>query len=412
MRTATDTRRYVRARLARWALGICLAGGALAASGCEGQAPTCLLGAVGCACTSAGACDPGLSCRVAANVCERGAAPPPAQNAAAVTLLAGSPQVSGPRDLAFNPRREGELWVVNADTNSVTIVFGATAADPRVEARRDRNNTHFMPAPSSLAFGADETNDAAPNAALAPGTFATCQESRNGGNDFMGPVLWSSDLGVFAVRNGVLGSHLDMLHQSPQCMGIAWEGAGNLYWTFDGLSGSISRYDFQKDHGVGNDDHMDGRIWRYVPGQVKAVAKVVSHLVYRAEDQMVYAADTGNGRVVKLAAGSGTVAGPIVPRQDEAESWHMTGATLAEVVPRSTGLLTLPSGLEIHAGHLYVSDNATGIIHKLRLDGSPVAQVQTDAQPGGLGGMAFGPDQRLYFTDQIGQRVLRLDSAF
>ncbi len=391
-------------------LAITVLATAALAAGCEGEEPSCLVGSEGCTCTTAGACDTGLSCQAGRNRCELGAPAPPVQSTAVMTLLAAAPQVSGPRDLAFNPRRAGELWVVNADTNSVTLVFGATAAGFRVEQRRDRNHAHFMPAPTSLAFGADATNDAAINAALAPGTFATCQESRNGGNDFMGPVLWSSDLSVFAVRNGTLGSHLDMLHQSPQCMGIAWAGVGNVYWTFNGLNGSISKYDFQLDHGVGNDDHTDGLIWRYVLGQVKAVPRVASHLAYRAEDQMLYIADSGNARVVKLATASGTPSGAIVPRQDEAQSWDMAGATLTEVVTAASGTLMVPSGLEIHEGHLYVSDNATGIIHKLRLDGSKVASVQTDAQPGGLAGMAFGPDGRLYFTDQLGHRVLRLEA--
>ena len=69
-----------------------------------------------------------------------------------------------------------------------------------------------------------------------------------------------------------------------------------------------------------------------------------------------------------------------------------------------------PSGLEIQDGHLYVSDNGTGIIHKIKLDGARVAAVQTDAQ--GLAGMAFGPDKKLYFVDQGGNRVLRLESPF
>jgi hypothetical protein len=379
------------------------------AAGCDGSdGPNCLIGAEGCSCTSAGACESGLTCSPAANRCER----PTVQTITptVATVLQGA-QLHTPRDLAFNPRQAGELWIVNAATNSVTIVHGATELDKmRVEERRDRNHAHFMPTPTSLAFGADQTNDAAVNPALAVGTFATCHESRNGGNDFMGPVLWSSDLSVFAVRNGMLGSHLDMLHQSPECMGIAWEGSGNVYWTFDGLSSSISRYDFQKDHGVGNDNHDDGLIWRYVAGQVKAVPKVPSHLSFRPEDQMVYVADTGNSRVVKLAATSGSKAGAIDPKQDEAESWQMSGALLTEVVPRGT--LSLPSGLEIQDEHLYVSDNATGLIHKFRLDGRPVAAIQTDAQPGGLAGMTFGPDRRLYFVDQVGNRVLRVDSPF
>jgi hypothetical protein len=398
-----------------------LAAVVLAAGACTGE-DACLVGAEGCSCTSASACEAGLTCQ-GGNVCVRnGMAPegpavpgqrPPAQTAS-VSLIVGMPQVDGPRDLAFNPRRQGELWVANAGTNSMTIVFGATGSPGSFEIlqRRDRNHLHFMPSPSSLAFGADQTNDAADNAALALGTFATCHVSRNGGNNFMGPVLWSSDLSVFAARNGTLGSHLDMLHQSPDCMGITWAGSGNVYFTFDGLTGSVSRYDFQLDHGVGNDDHTDGIIWRYVVGQVKAVPEVPSHLAYLPEQQTLYIADTGNARLVKLAMAGATKGRPLVPKQDEAESWEMTGVALAEVVPRASGLLTAPSGLEIKDGHLYVSDSATGIIHKVRLDGTPVRAVQTDAQPGGLTGLTFGPDGRLYFTDQLSDRVLRVDGEF
>jgi hypothetical protein len=395
-------------------LGVILA--VTVAGGCEGDAAsTCPDGADGCRCTAAGGCGPGLTC-LGSSLCGRPTAPPVPDNipvAAVTPIVSGDMLVSGPRDLAFNPRREGELWVVNGGNNTVTIIAGVT--DPatfRVELRQDRNHTHFMAQPSSLDFGADETNDAAPNPALQPGTFATCQESRNGGNDFMGPVLWSSDLSIFARRNGMLGSHLDMLHQSPLCMGIAWAGAGNVYWTFNGLNNSISKYDFQRDHGVGNDDHTDGLIWRYVLGQVKYVAKVPSHLFYRAEEQMLYIADTGNGRVVKLDEKSGTRAGPLLPKQDEAESWEMTGAVLTEVVARSSGILFQPSGLEIQGSNLYVSDSGTGVLHKFKLDGTRLGSLRTDAQPGGLAGMAFGPDRRLYFTDQVGNRVLRLDTTF
>jgi hypothetical protein len=381
------------------------------AAGCDGNdGPGCLVGAEGCACTSARACEAGLTCSATLDRCERASGPAPTTTAMTTTILEGA-QLHTPRDLAFNPRRPAELWVVNAATNSVTIIHNATEPGrTMVEERRDRNHSHFMPSPTSLAFGADETNDAAPNPALAPGTFGTCQESRNGGDNFMGPVLWSSDLSVFAARNGLLGSHLDMLHQSPDCMGIAWGGSGNVYWTFDGLSSSVSRYDFQLDHGVGNDDHADGIILRYGAGQFKSVPRVPSHLYFRAEDQMVYIADTGNGRVVKLAAGSGTKAGALDPKLDEAESWQMAGALFTEVVPRGT--LTMPSGLEIQGEHLYVSDNATSLIHKFGLDGRKVAAIQTDAQPGGLAGMIFGPDRRLYFVDQVGNRVLRVDSPF
>ena len=38
-----------------------------------------------------------------------------------------------------------------------------------------------------------------------------------------------------------LGSHLDMLHNTPLCMGIAHEAA-NRYWVFGGLKGSVAGF--------------------------------------------------------------------------------------------------------------------------------------------------------------------------
>jgi hypothetical protein len=338
---------------------------------------------------------------------------------AANTTVVLASMLTVPRDLAFNPRKRGELWVVNAADSFVTIIQDATVEGAVTAQRlRDRNYAHFMPRPSGIDFGADDTNPTAPNAAGTLGTFATCQESRNGatvnsGNDFMGPVLWPSDPAVFAnpARYGLLGSHIDMLHQSPLCMGIAWQGTGNVYWTFNGLSKSIGKYDFQKDHGVGNDDHTDGLVWRYALGQVGYVQGVPSHLFYRAQDKMLYIADTGNARVVKLDTTTGTRSGPLRPPQDEAESSEMTGATLAEVVPAASGLLKKPSGLEVRGENIYVSDNETGIIHKFGLDGRPAGAVQTDVGAGGLAGMVFGPDGKLYFVDMSANRVLRLNGG-
>jgi hypothetical protein len=353
--------------------------------------------------------------------------PPGAPAGPGPTLLTGMPVVvaatrlSRPRDLDFNPRRPGELWVVNGGDHSVTLIHQATAADVgtvQVESRRDRAYSHFMPSPSSIAFGADATNDLAPNAALAPGTFATCQESRNGQpnglgqvvfNDFMGPVLWSSDLAIFARSDRQLGSHLDMLHQSPLCMGITWEGQGNVYWTVNGLSRSLARYDFALDHGIGNDNHDDGYIWRFLVGELGYVEGVPSHLFYDREEGALYVADTGKSRILRLHPGTSMKTGPIVPAQDEREGWEMAGADVQEVVTAASGLLQRPSGLEISGGHLYVSDNATSTITKLRKDGTPVAITKVEVPTGSLAGLAFGPDGRLYFVDMLGNRVLRLE---
>ena len=60
---------------------------------------------------------------------------------------------------------------------------------------------------------------------------------------FAGPTLWSSDLNVFAMPSGGNGSHLDMLHQSPNSMGIAHE-ADNIFWVYDGYNQNIVQYNF------------------------------------------------------------------------------------------------------------------------------------------------------------------------
>ena len=203
----------------------------------------------------------------------------------------------------------------------------------RVEERRDRNHSHFMPAPTSLAFGADETNDAAVNPALArghlrhlPGVAQRRQRLHGSG------VLVERSVGLRGPQRdaGLAPGHAP---PEPGVHGHCLGGRGQRLLDVRRAQPSISRYDFQQDHGVGNDNHDDGLIWRYGAGQVKAVPNVPSHLHFRAEDQMVYVADTGNGRVVKLAASSGSKAGPLGPKQDEAESWQMSGAPFTEVVP-------------------------------------------------------------------------------
>lgn len=169
--------------------------------------------------------------------------------------------LSTPRDLAFDPLVPGRLWVVNAGLTGVVIFDRLGSPDQASQRREDIFAPHFMNNPSSLAFGDD-------------GAFATCGESRDEWNaaaqpldDFMGPTLWSSSLEIFANANqargtGKEGSHIDMLHESPLCMGIEHEDK-NVYWAADGLNGEIVRYDFQKDHGPGGTDHSDGIVRRF-----------------------------------------------------------------------------------------------------------------------------------------------------
>jgi hypothetical protein len=332
---------------------------------------------------------------------------PPAAGTGTTTVI-GSTGLMAPRDLAFNPRRPKELWVVSSGDSSVTIIQNAPDDNRLSETRRDQARSHFMNKPMAIAFGADETNQmAASRPVRSPGTFATCGDYGPADN-FMGPVLWPSDLEYFTKVNGPLGSHIDMLHLSPLCTGIAWQGEGNIYWTVAGTTRSIVKYDFQKDHGSGNDDHSDGLIWRYAVNEIGYTAGVVSGLHYRPEDKMLYIADTGNGRVVKLDTESATMGARMRCADPVRTCSEMVNAKLTDVVPK--GVLTRPSGLEIKGATMVVTDNATSTIHKFDLAGAAQGSVKVDVPAGGLGGITFGPDDKLYFVDSVGNRVLRLES--
>ena len=97
----------------------------------------------------------------------------------------------------------------------------------------------------------------------------------------MGPALWPSSLDHYAVENqesgGLLGSHLDMLHESPLGMGVAHD-VENAYWYNDGFYGELVHYDFNEDHDTGEDDHSDGVVKRYTEINLTRVADVPGHM--------------------------------------------------------------------------------------------------------------------------------------
>lgn len=321
-----------------------------------------------------------------------------------------------PRDLDFNPERPGELWVVNKADDSVSIFFDAGTAEQRSEHLIDPFAMHFMEQVSSISFGA-------------PVTFGTCQESRNTYdgtepyNDFMGPTLWSSDLDVFAHSNLVasqtlsqqygmpvdLGSHLDMLHESPWCMGIVWE-KDNVYWVFDGLAGSIVRYDFQHDHGPGWDDHSDGVIARYGQRIVKRVADVPSHLELDHADGLLYIADTGNNRISVLDTTAGARGRDLVPTEPGTDYYLMDGVEQwdlvlgAEIDPP----MEAPSGIALVDDVLFVTDNATSRIYAFTLDGELLDYLDTELPAGSLMGVEAASLEELWLVDAVGNQVLRL----
>lgn len=307
-----------------------------------------------------------------------------------VKMRAVMENLTEPTDLAFHPDRP-ELWVINRDDDSVVVVTDFGGEAQAVQRMKDPAAMHFMDRPPAIAMGADNT-------------WATCGDSDNGGDDFMGPALFSADLSIFAVSTPFgLGSHLDMLHSTTFCRGIAHETA-NIYWVFNSNKGSLDRYDFKVDHGPGNDDHSDGEIYRYVEGQVAGVDGTSSHLAYHGG--LLYIADTGNQRIARLDPSTATMGSAFFGDEPTLRR-NMDGAELVDVVP--PGTLEAPSGLEIIDDVLYVTDAAQSRLYAFDLEGALIRTLDTDLPAGSLGGMAVGPDGMLYVTDVAGSRVFRVE---
>ncbi len=334
-------------------------------------------------------------------------------DAVRVTELTGS-RLRVPRDLAFNPSNPGELWVVNRADDSTVTWFEVGTPNERSLKRIDPYALHFMEEPSSIAFGAVHP--------VYGHMFATCQESRNtynnqaAANDFMGPALWPSTMEHYAISNPEavrangfdLGSHLDMLHETPWCMGIAWDH-DNVYWTFDGLTNSISRYDFQEDHAPGYDDHSDGIIRRYVVGEVSRVANVPSHIELDRQSALLYIADTGNARIAVLDTTTGVQGASQRVKEPGTSLRLWTGASLTTLVDGAAGELQRPSGLAMVGDILFVGDNANGRISAFdKHTGERLDYLDTGIAAGNLMGIESDGQGSLYIVDAGTNRVLRI----
>lgn len=317
------------------------------------------------------------------------------------TVIAGSSSaLRTPRDLAFHPTRTTELWIVNLGDNSTVVIDNPNSGNQSYTRYAAVGKDHFMSRPSAIAFSYDNEN------------FASAQEqdqpTQSGTPaNFMGPSLWTSDRAVF---DGGHYGHYDMLHNSPNGAGIAWE-RDNRFWLFDGYHESITMYDFNEDHGPGGSDHSDGEVARYVEGEVSYVPEVPSHLEFDQDQKILYIADTGNNRIATLDPSIGEMGARITPNYDGGAQYAWNGGVIETWVDGSDVMLEVPSGLELHDGMVFVSDNKLSRIVAIdQAKGSLVDYIDLSEQvpTGGLMGMAFASDGSLYVVDAVNSQIVRI----
>jgi hypothetical protein len=318
-----------------------------------------------------------------------------------IPMASRSDGLSHPRDLAFDPDSPTNLWVVDRDWDGNIVLFDAGTDEQRIDRMRDMAASHFMEEVSSLAFS-DR------------GSFGTCQESRNGmdgfafPNNFMGPVLWSTDLMIHCSVNqtqqpqGLNGSHLDMLHQSPLCMGMAHQES-HVFFVADGHNGHIVRYDFQEPHVPGGHDHSDGRVSRYEELTFNRVADIPSHMKVVGDE--LYYIDTGNGALKVADISTGGVGGSLLPLNEPLELFNrIVDVTQRELI---TGLDT-PSGLAMTDEHIFVSFPKTGDIVAYDRMGTEIDRFAT-GKPGVMG-LSIGPNDRLWYVNAYEGTVNLVDA--
>ena len=334
-------------------------------------------------------------------------------NTSKLTIIgSASNNLSVPQDLDFSPipSRKNELWVINkGDANlggNIVIFYDAGTPTQHSEYRHDSHSAHFMLYPSAIAMGSKDS-----------GYFGTAGEGLNSNGNttstFMGPVLWNSDTSFFArinqnnwVSGQPLGSHLDMLHQSPYSMGIAFDSA-NSYWVFDGFHNCLFHYNFETSHGYGNDDHSNGEILKYKEVKLKRIASLPSHMIVDKSSGWLYIVDNGNKRIVRVATKSGTLGVPITaPNETLQEYAEMTGVTWQTV---DSGFANL-SGIDYFDGRLIVGNYGTGDI---RVYNTTTIQKPTylgTIQTGdaGMMGLKIGPDSNIWYVNRTKNQVVKL----
>ena len=244
-------------------------------------------------------------------------------------------------------------------------------------------------------------------------------------NWFMGPSLFHSQESDLITQLGdrcsaadvadpdttCFFTHYDMLHESPLCMGIAHDPEtitpfGNVYWVFDGLNGTLIRYDFQEPHGPGSLDHSRASVRRYDDIELTRVPGIPGHVMMDPAARVLYVSDTGGNRVLRVNPDSGTFIRnaksefPIYSSTAETFEYTVWGCTEWEVFAEG---IDRPSGLHVDGNIVYVSEWGTSTIIAFdKTTGARISTVATGAS--GMMGFAQGPsgpggETQLWFSD-------------
>lgn len=317
-----------------------------------------------------------------------------------LTEVLSSDDLDVPMDLEFHPDEANEMWIGNQGDSSITIVTDMDSDNWTVTKKSDPTGLHFLASVSALAFGTDgmmatahEEDEVTPYTGGAPG-------------DFMGPTMWTSDKNEF---DGGHLTHYDMLHNTPNGAGIAWED-DNIYWVFDGYHESLTRYDFNEDHGAGGTDHADGVVYRYVEGEVSYLPGVGSHMEYDAASKLLYVSDSGNGRIAVLDTTTGTIGSSINPNYDGSTQKMIEDASLSTFKAGAEFDLQTPSGILLHDDMIIVVDHATSIIWALDLKGNVVDWLETGIAANSLMGIDIDANGNLFVADVAANSVWRISA--
>ncbi|MDZ4824696.1 MAG: T9SS type A sorting domain-containing protein [Flavobacteriales bacterium] len=315
--------------------------------------------------------------------------------------------VEKPTDLDFHPTlTRNELWVINRGTEnsggSTVIFHNAGMGNQTEEYEEDGNGWHFMSLPSAMAFGRNENWSSSPSVT----------DANHSGGYFTGPTLWSSDPDIYAEPSGGNGSHLDMIHQSPNSMGICNAG-DNRFYLYDGYHDRIYWYDFVTDHGPGNDDHSDGRVREFEePVLNNFNTTVPNHMILDENTGWLYVCDNGGAtpRVIRLNTNTAVETGEFNPLSEEVLAETTTySADWEEFI---TAGIERPCGIEINGTKLLVGDYATGIIHIYEIaGGTPIWLGQIETGSDGLAGIKVGPDGKIWYVNYLDNTLVRIEDT-